>query len=74
MTFTRRPTGLGNPADYEFLHEGKAVARCYRSHFGMRGQGWRWSIYGTSLAGIEETLDAAQERFKEAYASWQADK
>ncbi len=67
MPFTRRPTGFENPADYVFLYDGKDVGRCYRGHFGMTGNGWRWSIYETSLCGIEETLDLAQEKFKEAF-------
>ncbi len=70
MTFTRRLTGFENPADFVFSYEGKDVGRCYRDHFGMQGQGWRWSIYETNLCGIEETLDTAQEKFKAAFLAW----
>lgn len=72
--FTRKPTGLGNPADYEFLCNGVKVGRCYRGMFGMNGQSWRWSIYGTSLCGIEDTLDLAQEKFKAAFEEQQAER
>ncbi|HWV44152.1 hypothetical protein [Pseudorhodoplanes sp.] len=67
MTFTRKATGFENPADYEFLFNGEKVGRCYRGNFGSTGKGWRWSVYGTNLCGIEETLDVAQEKFKEAF-------
>lgn len=72
--FTRVPTNLGNPADYVFRYKGKDVGRCYRSHFGMTvGQAWLWTIYsaktipGIAERGHADTLEQAQDDFKENY-------
>lgn len=67
MSFTLRRTGFENPDDYVFKFNGVDVGRCYRGSFGMHGDGWRWSIYGTNLTGIEDSLEAAQEKFKAVY-------
>lgn len=66
MSYTRRPTGFENPDDYVFLYDGKEVGRCYRGLFASV-EGWLWTIYGSNISGIEESLEVAQERFKETY-------
>ena len=53
--------------DYVFRVDGKDAGRCYFMRAAGSRDVWRWTIYGSSLAGMEETLGEAQRRFKEAY-------
>jgi hypothetical protein len=51
--------------DYEFCVEGRAAGRCYRHYLRFyRVYCWHWTVYGSSLAGDELTLEAAQAKFK----------
>lgn len=66
--FTRRLTwpDEDRPDDWVFLYKGKDVGRCYRRH----QTDWLWTIYsprkapGVAERGYEESLGAAQEKFK----------
>jgi hypothetical protein len=54
--FTRAPTGFSNPDDWIFRFDGKDIGRCYAGQFGTNQNRWRWSIYGTNLMGMEDSL------------------
>jgi hypothetical protein len=73
--FGKVPTDLGSGPekdDWILRVNGEAIGRCYAGKFGMHGEAWRWSIYGTSLAGIEPSLGEAEAAFKRAYVKWTA--
>jgi hypothetical protein len=69
MTYTMRQTWPHNPdrEDYVFRFNGKDVGRCYFARFADCKDLWRWTVYGTNLAGLELTLDDAKAKFKEAF-------
>jgi hypothetical protein len=46
---------------------GKAAGRCYLMKAAYSREVWRWTVYGISGGGIEDTLAEAQRRFKETY-------
>jgi hypothetical protein len=51
--------------DYVFMVDGKEAGRCYLMIATMDlGLVWRWTVYGTSKGGMEDTLEEAQRRFK----------
>ena len=54
--------------DFVFRVDGKDVGRCYQT-FATYGRGlvWRWTIYGTSKGGMEDTLEEAKRKFKETF-------
>jgi hypothetical protein len=43
------------------------VGRCYRTRAAGSRDVWLWRVYGTSRGGMEETLDEAKRKFKEAF-------
>ena len=56
-----------SPNDYVFCADGKDAGRCYLMRASFQRDVWRWSVYGSSSGGMEDTLEDAQQRFKEAY-------
>lgn len=69
-TYTLRRCEPDNPElqqDYEFCCDGKAVGRCYFMHAANNRPGWRWTVYGVSSGGIEDTLDDAKREFRETF-------
>jgi hypothetical protein len=62
MTCTMRRTWPDDRdrQDFIFFHNGKDVGRCYFARFADRRDFWRWTVYGTNLAGLELTLDDAK--------------
>jgi hypothetical protein len=69
MTYTMRRTWPDDPdrEDYVFRFNGEEVGRCYRARFADCKDLWRWTVYGTNLAGLELTLDDAKAKFKAAF-------
>jgi len=66
--YSMRPTWPDGPdrrGDFVFRVDGKDAGRCYQT-FATYGRGlvWRWTIYGTSKGGMEDTLEDAQAKFK----------
>ena len=55
------------PDDFQFFVDAKAAGRCYLTHAAGNREVWRWTVYGTSSGGMEDTLAEAQRRFKETY-------
>ena len=53
--------------DFVFRVDGKDAGRCYLTHATGRRDVWRWTIYGTSKGGMEDTLQDAQAKFKIEY-------
>jgi hypothetical protein len=47
--------------------DGKPAGRCYLMRAAYGRDVWRWTVYGISGGGIEDTLAEAQRRFKETY-------
>jgi hypothetical protein len=64
---TMRPCwpGQDRPDDYRFFVNGKAAGRCYLMRAAGHRDVWRWTLYGSSSGGMEDTLEDAQRRFKE---------
>jgi hypothetical protein len=52
--------------------DGKDAGRCYLTHAAGKRDVWRWTIYGTSKGGMEDTLEYAQAKFKIEYEKFQA--
>jgi len=53
--------------DYVVRHDGNDVGRLYKT-VGVGGaEVWAWTIYGTSRAGREPTMDAAKVRWQAAF-------
>jgi hypothetical protein len=68
--YTMRLTRLSDPPDpndYVFRVDGNDAGRCYFMLAAGSRQCWRWTVYGISAGGLEDTLEAAQRRFKETY-------
>jgi hypothetical protein len=59
--------GEDSPDDYSLLVDGKPAGRCYQMRAAYGRDVWRWTVYGISGGGIEDTLAEAQRRFKETY-------
>jgi hypothetical protein len=55
------------PDDFQFFVDGKAAGRCYLMTAAHSRVVWRWTVYGISGGGIEDTLEEAQRRFKETH-------
>jgi hypothetical protein len=55
------------PTDFEVLVDGKATGRCYLTMAAHNREVWRWTVYGISGGGIEDTLAEAQRRVKKTY-------
>jgi hypothetical protein len=55
------------PDDYVFKVDGTDAGRCYLMMAAGHRLVWRWTIYGSSAAGMEDTLAEAQRRFKQTY-------
>jgi hypothetical protein len=53
--------------DFVFRVDGKDAGRCYQTIATGRGLVWRWTIYGTSKGGMEDTLEDAKAKFKVEY-------
>jgi hypothetical protein len=71
MTYTRRRTWPDNPDrldDYVFRWDGRDIDRCYLRTLAGPEKLWWWTIYGTSGAGGEPSLEAAQAAFKTRFA------
>jgi hypothetical protein len=56
-----------DPEDYQVIKNGEDVGRMYRTKV-PAGVRWVWTIYGTSISGVEETREAAMAVWK---AEWQ---
>ena len=69
LRYTMRLCRLGEdrPDDFQFFVDGKAAGRCYLMKAAGNRVVWRWTVYGISGGGIEDTLAQAQRRFKETY-------
>jgi hypothetical protein len=78
LQFSLRPAGLSDdPNDFVFRCNGVDVGRCYLRHLTGDREKWSWSIYigihvkrtveGIPLAGYADTLDLAQQQFREAF-------
>lgn len=69
--YSRRITWPEEPDrrdDFVFRVDGRDAGRCYQTFATMdRGLVWRWTIYGTSKDGMEDTLEDAQTKFKIEY-------
>ncbi len=59
--------GQDRPNDFQLLVEGKPAGRCYKMTAAYNRVVWRWTVYGISSGGMEDTLEEAQRRFKETY-------
>lgn len=70
-TYTMRHAwpGENRPNDYVFRVNGKDSGRCYLSTASGAREVWLWTVYGRHARGMEDTLEQAQRRFKEATAS-----
>lgn len=73
--FTRRalssrlvppPPGAG-PHDWMFLIDGREAGRCYRTLRPGKVWVWHWTLFETPAAGDADTLDSAQEAFRDAF-------
>jgi hypothetical protein len=67
-TYTMRLTKL-NPEstdDFVFLIDGKESGRCYFTRASNNRDLWLWTVYGSSVGGMEDTLEEAQAKFKRA--------
>lgn len=53
--------------DYEFCCDSKAVGRCYFVHAAGNRPVWRWTVYGVSSGGLEDTLEEAKRKFRETF-------
>src|ERR1044071_9034910 len=80
--YTRRLTRLSdppNPNDFVFLCDGIEVGRCMLERLAGATEKWTWTIYitglgrpnrsveGIPIVGAADTLDQAQENFKNAF-------
>jgi hypothetical protein len=52
---------------FSLLVDGKAAGRCYLTHAAGNRPVWRWTVYGISSGGMEDTLAEAKRRFREVY-------
>ena len=59
--------GEDRPNDFSLFVDGKAAGRRYLMRAAGNRDVWRWTVYGISGGGIEDTLAEAQRRFKETY-------
>jgi hypothetical protein len=78
LNFGLRPAGFSDdPNDHVFRCNGVDVGRCYRRFLTGDREQWSWSIYigmhvkrtieGIPLAGYADSLDLAQQQFREAF-------
>ena len=67
MRFTTRPTVLRRPNDFIFRVAGRDAGRCYQMVAAGSRLVWHWTVYGRSTSGMEDTLEEAQARFKQAF-------
>lgn len=81
MPYTMRPTDLGSPIgeDFVFRRDGVDVGRCYLRGLTGGERKWWWTIYiggpgqpnrsvpGIPIAGAADTLEAAQDDFKQNF-------
>ena len=69
--YPMRPTWPDDPKrpdDYVFRVDGRDAGRCYLMIATYnRGLVWRWTVYGTSKGGMEDTLEDAKARFRIEY-------
>jgi hypothetical protein len=68
--YTMRLTWPDDPDctnDFVFRVDGKDCGRCYLMRAAFQRDVWRWSVYGSSSSGMEDTLEEAQRQFKKAY-------
>ena len=52
--------------DYVFRIDGRDAGRCYLTTAAHAQRVWLWTVYGTPRGGMEESLETAQRRFKDA--------
>ena len=74
--YTMRLTWPDDPDrlnDYVFCVDGKESGRCYFMLAAFQREVWRWSVYGSASGGMEDTLEEAQRKFKQAYDDKQKD-
>ncbi len=62
-----RPDDSERQDDYEFCCDGKAVGRCYFMRAAGYRSVWRWTVYGLSSGGMEDTLEEAKQQFRETF-------
>jgi hypothetical protein len=78
LNLSLRPAELSDdPSDYVFRCNGVDVGRCYLRRLAGDREKWSWSIYlgihvkrtveGIPLAGYADSLDLAQQQFREAF-------
>ena len=69
LRYTMRPCwpDKDRPDDYQFFVNGKAAGRCYLLRAAGNREGWRWTVYGVSSGGLEDTLEDAERQFKDTY-------
>jgi hypothetical protein len=60
-------SGKDRPNDFEVCVGGKPAGRCYLMKTADNREVWRWTVYGISGGGMEDTLAEAKRRFKETY-------
>jgi hypothetical protein len=52
------------PNDFVFRIDEQDAGRCYELIAASYRRCWLWTVYGTSMRGLVDTLEEAQRRFK----------
>ena len=65
--YTMRLTWPDDPDrtnDFVFRVDGKDCGRCYFMRASFQRDVWRWSVYGSSSSGMEDTLEGPSDSLR----------